>query len=66
MDAEVVERQTHENISPSADFAKRKKKKKIEEEGMNRSTLCALTAAAHQLVMMGVVAIAMPKREREK
>jgi hypothetical protein len=28
MDAEVVERQTHENISPSADFAKRKKKRR--------------------------------------
>jgi hypothetical protein len=27
MDAEVVERQTHENISPTADFAKRKKEK---------------------------------------
>lgn len=39
----------------------------IEEGGgMNRSTLCALTAAAHQLVMMGVVAIAMPKREKNR
>ncbi len=33
MDAEVVERQTHENISPSADFAKKERKKKEDRRG---------------------------------
>jgi hypothetical protein len=37
MDAEVVERQTHENISPSADFAKRKKEKEDRRGGGDES-----------------------------